>query len=293
MTAPAPHLTDRLFVRLGERCYRVERPWGEPPEDVELGQVSHVGVDSRDNVYAVLRRDAVADPEPRDPVVVFSPKGRFLRSFGREWMADAHGIFITPEDVAFIPDRDAHQVCAFDSEGRLLFTLGERHRPLEPFNHPSDVAVAPNGDIYVSDGYGSSRVHRFSSRGEALGSWGRPGGGPGEFRLPHAVWVLADGRVLVADRENCRVQVFDPEGRHLDEWDDLYHPADIYADAQGVVHVTDETPRLTALTERGEILGRCRPSLNTPHGIYGDSRGNLFIAEVRPSRITRLALQID
>ena len=83
MTTPAPHLTDRLFVRLGNRRYRVERPWGELPDGATLGQVSHVGVDSRDNVYVVLRRDAVADPEPRDPVVVFSPQGRFLRSFGR------------------------------------------------------------------------------------------------------------------------------------------------------------------------------------------------------------------
>ena len=107
------------------------------------------------------------------------------------------------------------------------------------------------------------------------------------------MWVLPDGRVLVADRENCRVQVFDPEGRYLEEWDDLYNPADIYVDARGIVHVTDETPRLTAFTERGEMLGRCRPSLNTPHGVYGDSKGNLFIAEVHPSRITRLALQVD
>lgn len=282
------HQTDRLFVRLGERRYRIERPWGRLPAGETLGQISHVGVDSRDNVYAVQRRDAVADPDPRDPITVFSPNGEYLRAFGQAWVADAHGIFITPDDVVLVADRDAHQVCAFDHQGALLFTLGKRHAPLEPFNHPSDIAVAPNGDIYVSDGYGNSRVHRFAADGRPLGAWGQPGRGPGEFALPHAVWVLDDERVLVADRENCRVQVFSPEGEFLQEWPDLYHPADIYADTSGEIYVTDETPRLTAFDNHGKMTGRCRPSLNTPHGIYGDSKGNLFIAEIQPSRIARL-----
>ena len=261
------------------------------PPGSRLGQVSHVGVDSRDHVYAVLRRDAVADPAPADPIVVFDAQGEFVGSWGKEWIADAHGIFITHDDVVFVADRDAHQICAFSRDGKLLQTLGRRHGPLEPFNHPADIAVGPDGDIYVADGYGNSQVHRFSRDGTLLRTWGRPGRGPGEFGLPHAVWVLRDGRVLVADRENCRVQVFTPEGDFLTEWPDFYHPADICVDAEGVVYVTDETPRLTAVTDRGEMVGRCRPSLNTPHGIYGDSRGNLFIAELRPSRIAKLTLQ--
>ena len=111
--------------------------------------------------------------------------------------------------------------------------------------------------------------------------------------MPHAVWVLDDERVLVADRENCRVQVFAPDGEFLAEWPGLYNPADIYADASGEIYVTDETPRLTAFDSGGAMTGRCRPSLNTPHGIYGDSKGNLFVAEIQPSRLSRLARQGD
>ena len=100
--------------------------------------------------------------------------------------------------------------------------------------------------------------------------------------------MLDDERVLVADRENCRVQVFSPDGEFLQQWRDLYHPADIYTDTGGEIYVTDETPRLTAFNNHGEMTGRCRPRLNTPHGNYGDSKGTLFIAEITPSRIAKL-----
>lgn len=288
---PGSHLTDRLYVRLGDRKYRVERPWGRMPDDGTLGSVSAVGVDSGDNVYAVVRRDAPADPEPRDSVVVFDADGTFLRSFGREWLADGHGIFVTADDTVLVCDRDAHQVCAFDPDGLLLFTLGERHEPMSPFNHPTDVAVAPSGDIYVSDGYAGTRIHRFSATGEAKGAWGGTGSGPGEFDNPHAVWVLDDGRVLVADRGNLRIQVFTADGDYITEWPDFDHPADIYVDRDGIVHVTDEAPRLSAVTTEGAWVGRARPTLNTPHTVYGDSRGNLYLSEVVPPRITRLTLE--
>jgi peptidylglycine monooxygenase len=256
---------------------------------MKMGPPPSVGVDSEDNVYAVLRRDAVADPEPRPAVVVFDKDGNFVRAFGGGLVADGHGIFVTADGRVLLCDRDAHQVLAFDRDGHLLFTLGQRHRPLEPFNHPTDVAVAPSGDIYVSDGYANWKVHRFSSAGEPKGSFGKPGRGPGCFGNPHAVWALADGRVLVADRENSRVQVFAADGAFLAEWPDVYRPADIYADAQGLVYVSDETPKLSLFKDDGTLIGRCRPSLNTPHGIYGDSRGNIFVAELNPPRLAKLA----
>src|SRR5581483_8410615 len=105
-----------------------------------------------------------------------------------------------------------------DVDGRQRFTLGQRHRPRfqAPFNHPADVTVAPSGDIYVADGYANSTVHRFAPDGTLRRTWGRPGRGPGEFTTPHAVRVHPDGRVIVADRENDRVQVFSPDGEYLD-----------------------------------------------------------------------------
>jgi peptidylglycine monooxygenase len=272
-----------LVVLLGDRRYAVVRPWGVLPDHIEYGVVSHVAVDSLDNVYVFQRGDP--------PVVVFDPAGGYLRSWGSGLIADAHGIFISPDDLVVLVDRDSHQVIGFDPLGTFRFKLGEREHPQlqAPFNHPADVAVAQDGDIYVADGYANSAVHRFSPDGELKPTWGRPGSGAGEFTTPHAVWVDREGRVLVADRENNRVQVFTADGDYLDSWSDHYHPMDIYVDADGLIYVTDQIPRLSVLAANGRLVGRCRPVLYGAHGVWGDSRGNLYLAEASPmNRITRL-----
>ena len=119
---------------------------------------------------------------------------------------------------------------------------------------------------------------------------GRPGVGPGEFSTPHAICVDKRERILVVDRENNRVQIFDREGKYLDEWGDFYHPMDIYEDSSGMIYVTDQTPRLSMMSPEGELLGRCRPVLNMPHGISGNDQGDLFLAEMNPTRVTKLVL---
>jgi DNA-binding beta-propeller fold protein YncE len=271
-----------LVVALGERSYAVERPWGLLPDGMQLESVSSVAVDSRDHVYVCQR----AEP----PVLVFDSSGNYLRSFGAGAIADANGI-AAGGDRVYLVDRDAHQVLVFGPDGTLELSLGERHQPRfqAPFNHPTDAALAPNGDIYVADGYANASVHRFSADGEWLGSWGRPGKGPGEFVTPHALWVDREGRVLVVDRENDRVQVFDAEGRYLDEWADFFHPMDLYVDVEGLVYVTDQVPRLSLVSSNGALRGRCRPVPAMPHGVWGDSRGHLYLAEVAPmNQITKL-----
>jgi peptidylglycine monooxygenase len=275
-------MTD-LVVALGDQLFSVERPWGELPPGMRLAGVSDVAVDSKDRVYVFQRSDP--------PIVVFDRSGAYLRSWGTGVIADAHGIFITPGDLVLVADRDAHQVLGFDAEGRLELSLGERHRPRlqAPFNHPADVAAAPSGEIYVADGYGNSAVHCFSAQGQLLRSWGRPGTGPGELTTPHAVRVLADGRILVADRENNRVQLFSPEGEYLNAWHDLYHPMDIYTAQDGMVYVTDQIPRLSMFAPDGRLVGRCRPVLVGAHGVWRDSAGDFYLAETGAvDRVTKL-----
>lgn len=275
-------MAEDQVVILGTRRYRVERDWARWPDHVAKGFLSQVAVDSKSNVY-LLQRGAT-------PVVVFDPDGNFVAAWGDDLIVDGHGIFIDGDDRLFIVDRDAHQIVVTDTEGNELARLGERHVPHDgaPFNHPTHASVAPDGDIYVSDGYGNTNVHRFAADGRHLATWGGAGQGAGAFSTPHSTWAEAD-RVLVADRENDRVQVFDRDGQAQAEWRGLYHPMAIWQDAEGITFVSDQTPRLVAYDRDGNIVGRCRGAINGAHGLYGDRNGNLFMSELPPAGLTRLA----
>ena len=277
-----------FVVSIAGRRYAVERPWGDVPDGQELAYLSTAAVDSRGQLYVAQR----VDP----PVVVFGSNGEYLRGWGSGVIADAHGISVSQDDRVFVVDRDAHQVIVFDTEGSVQLTLGERHRPKlqGPFNHPTGVAEAPGGVIYVSDGYANAAVHRFSPEGEPLGTWGSPGSGPGEFMTPHAVAVDAAERVLVVDRDNDRVQIFEADGTYIDQWQDFFHPMDIHIDARDVVHVTDQVPRLSSFSADGTLVGRCRPVPYMPHGLCGDAAGNLYLVEPSPTdQITKLVPLTD
>ena len=202
-----------------------------------------------------------------------------------------HGITITDDDRVLLVDRDGHQILIFTTDGEDIGSIGTRHDPQfqAPFNHPTDVVVAPDGEIYVSDGYGNSVIHRFAADGTHLATWGRPGSGPGEFTTPHAVVVDGRDRVLVADRENNRVQLFDRAGGYLGEWGDVYHPMGIYVDERGLVFVSDQIPHLSLFTPDGALIGRSRAVWNGAHCIAGNAAGDLYLAEMEPHRITRLA----
>lgn len=270
-------------VILAGVLYDVMRDWAEPPDGIEPGRISTLAVDGERRLY-VLRRGA------NPPVLIFDADGYFISGFGAGLVFDAHGIAIDGQNRIFVVDRDAHQVLCFSSAGELLFRLGRRHQPAwnAPFNHPTDVAVAGNGDILVSDGYGNGNVHVFSPDGAHRLTFGAIGHGRGEFMTPHALIIDRQNRVLVADRENNRVQIFDRQGAWLGAYAGLCRPMDLFERADGAILVTDIVPSINAFSSDGTRIGRGRPSLNGAHGITGDHAGYLYLAEINPNSITLL-----
>jgi DNA-binding beta-propeller fold protein YncE len=280
-------LPHELTVALGDKRYRVERPFGSWPKN--SGFVTDVAVDPRGHVFVLLRHDPLLQPD--DPrVIELAPDGSYLNGWGGDAIADAHMLTTDAAGHVIVVDRDMHEVIWFTNAGERIGQLGTRGQPLSPFNHPTDIAISDWGDFYVADGYGAAQVHRFSSDGGHVQSWGVQGSGDGEFVWPHALWTFADGRVAVVDRTWNRVQVFDGEGRHLQTWHDFYQPVAIWGDAAGNAYVTDLVPSLHLITPDGTRIGRCRPMLNGAHGIFGTPDGDLLLAEVSPSRVTRLKL---
>ena len=195
-----------------------EEPQDTMPDGWKFGRVSAVGVDSTGNVY-VFQRGKKADP-----LIVFDSTGKYLRSWGKDIFVNPHGLRIDKDDNVFVTDTGAHQVMKFSKEGKLLFTLGTKGVPgtdEKTFDRPTDIGFGKNGDFYITDGYGNSRVVKFSAEGKYLMTWGKPGRGPGEFQVPHSIAVDSKGSVYVSDRENNRIQIFDPDGKFIRQWTHL------------------------------------------------------------------------
>ena len=202
--------------------YRVQIRFGEEPDTMpngwKFGRVSAVDVDREGNVY-VFQRGPKADP-----IIVFDSQGKFLRSWGKGLFGNPHGLRLDKSGNVWVTDNGDHQVMEFTKEGKLLLTLGVKGKAgttPSTFNRPTDVAFMPNGDFFVSDGYGNSRVVKFSRDGKYLLEWGKRGTGPGEFDLPHVVRVDSKQNVYVSDRENNRIQIFDANGKFLRQWTHL------------------------------------------------------------------------
>jgi streptogramin lyase len=274
---------ERYTVILGDRRYAVHRKWATLPPGREFGFLSDLAVDADGHVHVAQRGTG-------QPVLVFDREGRNIGAWGEGVLAEPHYITAGTDGTFLVADRDSHQVLRFDKTGTLLQALGRRHWPSlgAPFNHPTAAAQAPDGEIYVADGYGNSHVHRFGADGALLGTWGGPGAGPGAFTTPHAVAIDRRGRVLVGDRENNRVQLFDRDGGYLAEWGDFYHPMQIWIDDRDLVFVTDQIPRISLMNLDGKLVGRCRGAINGAHGLAGDADGNLYLAELPPQEITKL-----
>ncbi len=173
------------------------------PEGLKLGSCSAVSVNSRGEMFLFHRG--------RRPIIVLDAEGNYLRSWGDSEISVAHGLRIDRDDNVWVTDIGAHRVFKYDRLGKLLLALGTG-KPgdgPEEFNKPTDIAFGPRGEVYISDGYGNSRVKKYTPGGRLIKMWGEPGKGRGQFNLPHSAIVDSQGRLLVGDRENNRIQVFD------------------------------------------------------------------------------------
>ena len=209
-----------------------------------------------------------------------------------------------PTSSIYLTDDGGHFVRKCSLDGKVLLELGIPGKPApylsgEPFNRCTHTALSPKGEIYVSDGYGNARVHKYSPDGKLLLSWGEPGSDPGQFNLVHNICTDADGWVYVADRENHRVQVFDGNGKYETQWNNLHRPCGLYMPytKQPICYIGELSvnrlnanlgPRVSIVDNQGKLLsrlgdpfaGQAATSFIGPHGLSVDSRGDLYVGEV-------------
>ena len=267
--------------------YRTIEGWGFGLQGrIPGGYVPGVLTDSQDRVFLLVRAPS--------PVLVYDREGNFLHSWGEGVFKETHGFCIGIDENIFIADRQDHTVRKFSHDGMLLLTLGvpgNTGDEGEPFNGPTDVAESASGDIYVSDG-GNFRIHKFSPDGELLLSWGKTGVGPGEFALAHNVVIDNRDRIIIGDRENNRVQVFDSDGHYQDEWA-VPKPNGMFYRSNGEVAIMEEeNGKVSIYNDEGELLSHwgekgSKPGQfhSFPHSLCFDSRGDLYVTELHSDNL--------
>ena len=242
----------------GHYRYQVVDRFFKRPRKWPFMEVADVDVDADDNVY-VLNRG------PYACVQIYDKDGNYLHGWGRigQDFLSPHGLTVGPDGNIYTADQTDHSVRVWSKEGRPLLTMGRPYQnaPLhsgQPFNKPTQLAVASNGDYYAADGYGNANIHCFDPEGKLKFSWGTRGTGPGQFDTIHSLFVdTEDGdKVYAADRYNCRVQFFTKEGQFLGEWTDLGMPNCVRRGPDGNFYVAELRHRISVLSPEGEVLAR-------------------------------------
>src|SRR5213594_2082069 len=297
--------------------HRVDN-WAKLPAGRTFGAVIAVDVDRQGNVWAFERcgGDTCVDSNLA-PILKFDPSGKLADSFGAGIFVFPHGFYVDRNGNVWATDGQGkdgkgHQVIKFSPEGKILLTLGKAgvagDGP-DTFNAPSDVVVAPNGDIFVADGHGgetNARIVKFSKDGKFIKAWGKKGTGPGEFGGLHAIALDSRGRVFVGDRTNSRIQIFDQDGKFLEEWKQFGRPSGIFIDANDTIYVADSQsdPKSNPGFQKGIRIGSAKdgvvknfipipgpgdkPTI-TVEGVVADTQGNLYGAEANSNNLRKYA----
>lgn len=296
--------------------YEVDTAWPEKPAGMNWGAVPGVVLDKQGNIWMSSR--AV----PR--VQQYSADGRYLRGWGDEMIRTAHYLRIDGEGNVWVADCGRHVMWKFSPDGKLLMTLGVPDEPGEDQTHlnaPTDIAITPAGELFVSDGYGNSRIVHFDSKGRFIKAWGKKGVGPGEFNIPHCIGIDSVGRLYVADRSNVRVQVFDQSGKFVSQWRNIVVPWGIWITDSDEIWVCGSSPMrlhkagatlgappkdqvLMRFNPQGKLLqlwavpkgvdGKERPGeLNWVHGIAVDSKGDMYLGDIRGERVQKFVRHKD
>jgi sugar lactone lactonase YvrE len=282
--------------------YRAADNWAQLPAGMKWAGVISIQPDAKDHIWVFHRGDT--------PILEFDLSGKLLTSFGQGMFVQAHGMAIDKDGNVWATDsqnRDGkgQQVFKFSPEGKVLMTLGKAGVTGEgpdTFSGPSDVVIAPSGDIFVADGHvamSNGRVVRFSKDGKFIKAWGKLGAGPGEFNVPHSIAMDSRGRIFVADRSNNRIQIFDQEGTFIDQWKQFGRPSGVYIDRNDTMYVADSQSNATQNPgyKRGIYIGSAKDgkvSAFIPYagpdpdkvanegaeGIAADAKGNVYIGDV-------------
>ncbi len=293
--------------------YAVDPKWPQRPKNVTWGAMTGVTVDAHDQVYLYTRGVP--------PVQVYDTNGRYVRGWGQDVLKSAHFIAIDPKGNVWVPDLDTHTVRKFTPTGKLLLTLGTEGEPgcdEKHFYLPTDIAVTPSGDVFVSDGYGNARVVHFDANGKFIKAWGKLGSRPGEFSIAHAIELDSRGRLYVCDRNNARVQVFNQAGKCLAEWRNLLVPWGIHITKSDEIWICGSSPMrwpkeggfggppkdqlFMRFDPDGKVRqlwtvplgveGKMKPGqVNIVHGIAVDSVGNVYLGDVAGKRVQKFVRQ--
>lgn len=308
-SAPNPYETIEGWAELPDN-----RTWGSTSAIYPTNDGRHIWVAERCGTNLCVGSDV-------DPVLLYDLDGNLVRSFGSGMITWPHGMYVDADDNVWIadavgyapvPEGIGHTIMKFSPEGELLMRLGKEGVAgdgTDVFNKPSDMLVAPNGDIFVADGHdagGNNRIVKLDSEGNYLMQWGETGGDHGQFRDPHALAMDSEGRLFVADRGNSRLQIFSQAGEHIATWTQFGRPSGLFIDENDILYSADSesNARRNGGWKRGIRIGSAKDGFVTAfipdpepdqdnsgtsgaEGVAVDVWGNIYGAEVGPRAVRK------